>query len=256
MKRWIALVALITIVGLGAFIGILAPIPEHREPSLEERLKKFQGLPMRAAPLVAAIEKFAKDTGKPPNNLSELVPKYIASIPETGVGQFPSYSYRAIPDGGMGPVIWYDLGPVGEGPLPTDDAYDARLGDSEHAILVFRFLDGRLSTCHAVRFGPSNGIRFDSGQWRADKMIRRQMVRDFQKNTFPKIEVRENLLELLGEPDGRGFLAETPWELSVECTWDNANMDSVVYWPTRNYPHDPKRFIPIGDWRFIPGSDK
>ena len=48
----------------------------------------------RAEPLVAAIHKFEATTGKPPQNLSELVPNYLARIPKPGIGTSPEFYYR------------------------------------------------------------------------------------------------------------------------------------------------------------------
>ncbi len=47
----------------------------------------------RSEPLVAAIQTYAKEQGKPPKDLAALVPHYIASIPGTGMGAYPRYKY-------------------------------------------------------------------------------------------------------------------------------------------------------------------
>ena len=47
----------------------------------------------RAQPLIDAIQHYAKDMGHPPPTLDDLVPKYIAAIPGTGLDICPSYLY-------------------------------------------------------------------------------------------------------------------------------------------------------------------
>ncbi len=47
----------------------------------------------RSIPLIKAIEKFEIDQGRPPNNLTELVPEYLPSVPGTGLRTSPSYRY-------------------------------------------------------------------------------------------------------------------------------------------------------------------
>jgi hypothetical protein len=46
-----------------------------------------------AAPIIRAIEAYVSDVGDPPDDLSDLVPKYLAAIPSTGVDAYPAYSY-------------------------------------------------------------------------------------------------------------------------------------------------------------------
>ncbi len=52
----------------------------------------------RAKPLIGAIEKFKADKKRTPAALNELVPNYIASIPYTGMADYPEFFYRN--DGG------------------------------------------------------------------------------------------------------------------------------------------------------------
>lgn len=62
-----------------------------------QRLKRLEGIPARAAPLIAAIQTFEEDHQRPPNRLEELLPDYIATIPSTGFGGHPAWSYQTAP---------------------------------------------------------------------------------------------------------------------------------------------------------------
>jgi hypothetical protein len=47
----------------------------------------------RGQPVVAAIQRFQVDAGRPPDSLEELVPKYLPSMPSTGAAIAPEFSY-------------------------------------------------------------------------------------------------------------------------------------------------------------------
>jgi hypothetical protein len=47
----------------------------------------------KGKPISAAIRAYEADIGRPPRRLGALVPKYIAEIPRTGLGDFPQYDY-------------------------------------------------------------------------------------------------------------------------------------------------------------------
>ncbi|HUT13656.1 MAG TPA: hypothetical protein VMY42_24425 [Thermoguttaceae bacterium] len=76
-------VALLLVAGsfLGGKIGIIL------------RMDAFEQLAARSSPLVAAIDQFVVDQGRPPNDLTELVPKYLPAVPSTGMGGYPEYEY-------------------------------------------------------------------------------------------------------------------------------------------------------------------
>jgi hypothetical protein len=57
------------------------------------RMNAFFNLSERSKPLVAAIVAFENEHGHPPENLQALVPKYLPSIPATGMGAYPKYDY-------------------------------------------------------------------------------------------------------------------------------------------------------------------
>lgn len=59
------------------------------------RTSAFQRLAKRCEPLVAAIQKYSQERGKPPESLHELVPRYLPAIPTTGMPAYPKFEYRA-----------------------------------------------------------------------------------------------------------------------------------------------------------------
>jgi hypothetical protein len=44
-------------------------------------------------PLIAAIEQYNKDRGEYPSSLSELIPRYLPKIPDTGYGKRRQFHY-------------------------------------------------------------------------------------------------------------------------------------------------------------------
>lgn len=54
----------------------------------------FARLARRAQPLVVAVERFRAETGHSPSSLAELVPKYIAEVPPTGMIGYGPFEYR------------------------------------------------------------------------------------------------------------------------------------------------------------------
>lgn len=47
----------------------------------------------RSQTLISAIKAFEREKRRPPNALSELVPKFLPSVPSTGMAAYPKYSY-------------------------------------------------------------------------------------------------------------------------------------------------------------------
>ena len=48
----------------------------------------------RARPLIVAIENFRLDNKRAPHDLQELMPKYLAKIPRTGMASYPRFRYQ------------------------------------------------------------------------------------------------------------------------------------------------------------------
>ncbi|CAN5552182.1 hypothetical protein BH11CYA1_BH11CYA1_08220 [soil metagenome] len=61
--------------------------------------KQFEDLADRSRPLIAAISRFEKEQGRPPNNLAALVPSYTSKVPHTGIAAYPNYEYHALSTG-------------------------------------------------------------------------------------------------------------------------------------------------------------
>lgn len=57
------------------------------------RMQAFDRLAERSEPLVAAIQQYASDEGRPPGNLNDLVPKHLPAVPRTEMMGYPDYVY-------------------------------------------------------------------------------------------------------------------------------------------------------------------
>jgi len=68
-----------------------------RHHGLKDRSTEFHALAKRSQPLVDAITQYTKDNGAPPPSLAALVPTYISTIPDTGMGAYPKYEYSIDP---------------------------------------------------------------------------------------------------------------------------------------------------------------
>ena len=60
------------------------------------RMKRIANVVAAARPLTQAIHAFEKQTGKPPTTLSDLVPRYLAAVPPTGMGGYPEWEYTSL----------------------------------------------------------------------------------------------------------------------------------------------------------------
>ena len=58
----------------------------------------FDDLAQRSQGLVAAIQRYVVEQGRPPDNLHSLVPEYLSNIPNTDLGAYPEYSYEVNKD--------------------------------------------------------------------------------------------------------------------------------------------------------------
>ncbi len=64
-------------------------------------------IPLRARPLVTALEKFRSDHGHYPGALTRLVPRYLPRVPDAGVLGHREFEYtRADPQDQMGRGAW------------------------------------------------------------------------------------------------------------------------------------------------------
>ncbi|MBM4044395.1 MAG: hypothetical protein FJ279_04715 [Planctomycetes bacterium] len=76
-------------------IGLATVAYRARPGVMRARMTAFHELAGRSAPLVQAIHKFDEENGRPPVSLDDLVPRYLPSIPGTGMGAYPRYEYVA-----------------------------------------------------------------------------------------------------------------------------------------------------------------
>jgi hypothetical protein len=61
--------------------------------------KAFVGVTRRAENLITAIEAYNSAKGFYPNSLDDLVPEFIASIPNTGLAGYPEFKYSVAKPG-------------------------------------------------------------------------------------------------------------------------------------------------------------
>lgn len=59
----------------------------------DRRMKAFRSLAERSETLIGAIAAFQEQRGRPPQQLDELVPGFLPSVPSTGMGGYPHYRY-------------------------------------------------------------------------------------------------------------------------------------------------------------------
>jgi len=215
------------------------------------RKARFHHAGKRAAPLLAAIRQYASDYGNPPETLSVLVPRYILEIPATGLREYPQFEYHSFTNR-QASMVWYDLGSRNHKPATGLWVYPD--GDPDHAILAFtldqsnRVVDARVDRMPET----TNLMHFDVEMWRA-KTNRIEMVRALPERQEAKDATLPELQNLLGPPDGRRMLRDSPWELRVRCSWGLMNWDVFFYWPTTNYPkyiYGGETEI-IGDWAYV-----
>lgn len=57
------------------------------------RRAKFREAANRGEPLITGIRKYAKEKGRQPASMNELVPAYVTAIPATGIIRSPQFSY-------------------------------------------------------------------------------------------------------------------------------------------------------------------
>lgn len=81
----LAIIGFITLLGLSYLA--FGPIP------WKTQYARMQTLIERAQPLIDAIERYNLDNSQPPQSLADLVPRYIADIPSTGLDDLPTFHY-------------------------------------------------------------------------------------------------------------------------------------------------------------------
>lgn len=61
--------------------------------SRDVRMMGMASFAERSQPLIAAIKQFEQNLGRPPKKLKDLVPTYLATVPDTGMSAYPEYRY-------------------------------------------------------------------------------------------------------------------------------------------------------------------
>jgi MFS family permease len=86
---------ILSIIVFGAILpGVYPGIVTH----LYLRKVAFELLADRSMSVVEAIRRCERDTGSPPATLADLVPRYLPSVPGTGMSKYPHYDYARASD--------------------------------------------------------------------------------------------------------------------------------------------------------------
>jgi hypothetical protein len=108
-------------------------------PSMFEdftRSRDLRALDEHSRPLIAAIQEFEKARARPPQDLAEVVPEFLADEPTTGLSRWPRYDYfvdaRRYERGWhldvWIPKTWFDLEGSRRFQYEPDSHRDAALG--------------------------------------------------------------------------------------------------------------------------------
>ncbi len=206
---------------------------------------------LRAEPLIEAINKYVKANNSAPKQLNDLIPRFIAELPGTGLEGCKWFKYV---DYGTSRVVvlWSDLGSRHGKPISKESQYPD--GDPGHALLTFTV--GESDHVIDAKFDRMpkefQTIEFDAEQWRAGK-DRIAMAPDlpdkYQINRMPSVVLEE----LLGPPNGIRVLRDAPWELRINCPRNLTERDIFFYWPTERYPEQiyGGNTELVGKWLFV-----
>jgi hypothetical protein len=101
--------ALSTAVIAGSALGMwLGPV---------HKMQRIRHVAGAAMPLVHAIESFAEREHRTPQNLAELIPRYVVAVPSTGMGGYSEWEYvtgpqaRELYDGNPWVLVVHTGGP-------------------------------------------------------------------------------------------------------------------------------------------------
>jgi len=219
-----------------AFAGIACLVMSQRdaEQDWEARKAGFRAAAARAEPLILAVSAYTSAVGHPPAALAELVPKYLASLPATGLQRCDSFEYRSLTHK-QGSVVWYDLGSRQGRPYAGQSRYSE--GDPGHAILVFNLdAKGRITSALIDRMPKDREPEeFTPERWQqaGDRIgLALALSETYRLHGMP----RDVFEPLLGPPDGSRRVQGAGWELRINCPTGLLNHDTFVYWPTQAYP--------------------
>ena len=220
----------------------------------ELRDRAFSRAADRAEVLVEAIKRFERTEGHPPDSLKDLVPKYLASVPKTGLESYPEFEYERFQDSG-GSLIWWDLGSRRGAPMQGLWVYPD--GNPDNAILALQ-LDGKeiVIDAHMDRLPDTirgEALPFKKETWLA-KPDQRLFMLDNLIDKHGFIDLHRSKVEtLLGPPNGSRVLRDSPWELRIQCPSGIINWDVFFYWPTERYPEEIYGgwVEKIGKWAYV-----
>lgn len=218
------------------FAGVAYLVLPERDAARdwEARKTRFQAAAVRAEPLILAISAYTSAIGHPPAALADIIPRYLESIPATGLQGCNSYEYRSLTHK-QGVIVWYDLGSRQGQPYAGQSRYSD--GDPDHAILVFNLdAKGKISSALIDRMPKGREPEaFDPERWKA-AVNRIGMALDLSE-TYRLHGMPVDVFEsLLGPPDGRRRVQGAGWELRINCPTGLLNHDVFVFWPTQMYP--------------------
>ena len=238
--RWLFLFFTLTV---AAVVYLLLPTGDSVQ-DWEQRRDLFQEATIRAEPLIEAITAYTSTVGEPPKALEDVVPQYIAILPDAGLRSCNGFEYRSLAHKQVS-FVWYDLGSRQGQAFSGRSRY--REGDPDHAILMFT-LDLQDKIINAA----IDPVEFESGRWKAgeDRIgMALALSETYRLHGMP----RSVFESLLGSPDGSRVAQSAPWELRVNCSTGLFNHDAFVYWPTEDYPEHlyGGRTESIGSWVYI-----
>lgn len=206
-----------------------------------------------AAPLIEAIHKFTKDHGRPPDGLESIIPDYLPRLPETGMFSSPVYEYSFIAPDIPANLYWYDLGTCRGKLLDEERKYN--VGEPDQAILVFEIArDGTiLNMCIDRLPDVITEVDFNALEWDSDLSKRAGMVESMSEILKPVGRPIEEIMVVLGDPDGLRMLRNTPWEIRVSYKAELHGWGILLYWPTEDYPEEiyDGSVMRIGNWAYV-----
>jgi hypothetical protein len=109
-------VAALGLVGCIVFLAAVVGL-ERWNVGGDIRTHGFRRASQNAAPIIDAVKHYELAEGHPPVSLADLVPRYIASVPGTGIAAYPDFEYESGPNVasanyGNDWILWVDT-PVG-----------------------------------------------------------------------------------------------------------------------------------------------
>ncbi len=242
--------AWLTAIGVILLSGCSDQGGDAGEPWSQRKIR-FEQAAQVAQPLIAAIDSYFQETGRPPFSLKDVAPKFIQQIPATGLDECPAFDYRSF-SSRPARLVWYDLGTRQGKPLKKPSRFPD--GDPEHAIMVFALdTEGRVVSADIDRLPKGlKGVDFDSDKWKQNdaRMLMALKLSDSYRMDGMPTKVFE---ELLGSPDGQRMIENVPWELRINCSTGFLNRDVFFYWPLQKYP--PQIYggavESVADWAYV-----